>query len=599
MNYFFNLFTSASLLLNGNNVSDVKKLTASQDASPGVSIMFSRNLIDIPDDDKLSVEGSIRETLARGEAAKHLILRPSVAHAGVIYGQYRQSGYSHEQAQQEIIRIADAWAVGSGASSLEPQLGDQEILALVARVDRVPLSDWGGLLDLGVQYGSRRQSRQSVEKSLYETGEWLVRWYGGENPWPRPAPPTGSGPIVGRLRIDSGTTFVDDTGPVLPTYAHAGDLFSIYVRNQERALAELDKITRAGYHGVRVWGVLGCGSRSPQGCPPGEYWKGREVGPDLTPGYWDLLKQFSTEVTNRKLRLVFSQGDIGQLRDRRDYMTRVAQLDNENPFIDWIDCGNEAWQTGEPDPQRLATCVGYYASAGGQALKTLTDAPIYLSDLSPAEEFNRYSIAPADAFDIHSYRGGHSWDKRRHIWGYTYCGEGCPTKKVGIGSEPPGSGKKVSAIDNIHELDDEAVALLALASHIGRQAFVWFSGEGVIIDEGLQVEAGFLSVPRAVALLPRDVYTYQTTHHSGESFANIRVLAPLGEVRIDGRMASDGRFVYTIDGPPGSYSLEVKRKFEGKLCHPGTGECEDISRERGQRLEIGFLRGRLFMGRAF
>ena len=53
-------------------------------------------------------------------------------------------------------------------------------------------------------------------------------------------------------------------------------------------------------------------------------------------------------------------------------------------------------------------------------------------------------------------------------------------------------------VENKHELDDEAVALLGLASILGRQAHVWFSGEGVILDRGLAVDAGFLSTPRAI-----------------------------------------------------------------------------------------------------
>jgi hypothetical protein len=141
------------------------------------------------------------------------------------------------------------------------------------------------------------------------------------------------------------------------------------------------------------------------------------------------------------------------------------------------------------------------------------------------------------------------------------------------------------------------MALLALASHLGRQAYVHFSGEGVILERGLETMAGFASVPRAVALLPRDVYTYQTSHHSGGSFASTRVLEPVGAVRIDGRQASDGRFAYTIDGPPGSYSLRVAKSFAGQLCHPGTGACEDVAATAGASLPMAFTRGRLFIGR--
>ena len=412
---------------------------------------------------------------------------------------------------------------------------------------------------------------------------------------PPPVNPQVPDPIAGLLRIVNGTTYADDSGPVLPTYAHAGDLLSIYVRDRPRARDQLDRVALAGYHGVRTWLNLGCGPNTAAGCTHGAYWKGREVGPDITPAYWDQVRDFMADLADRRLRLVASQGDIGQLKDRRDFMQRLRALDDARHVIDWLDCGNEAWQTGEPDPARLAQCVSYFG--GGSALRTLTDAPIYGAGIPAAEQIDRFSIAPADAFDIHSFRGGHSWDKRRHIWGYTYCGEGCPRLKTGIGSEPPGNGRRVSAIENRDELDDEGVALLALASHLGRQAFVWFSGEGVIQDQGLQVEAGFVSVPRAVALLPKDVYTYDTSHHSGTTFQGIRILEPAGEVRIDGRQAADGRFAYTIDGPQGSYRLRVVRPFNGELCHPGTGQCEVVVKAAGDTLDLTFTRGRLLKGR--
>lgn len=401
--------------------------------------------------------------------------------------------------------------------------------------------------------------------------------------------------LIGRLRIEAGTTYRDDTGPVRPTYAHAGDLFSVWVRDRGRAITELDRIASAGYHGARVWLTLGCGPDTAAGCPSGAFWRGREVGPDVTPAYWQALRDFRDAFSARGLRLVASQGDIGQLRDRRAYMEALRRVYDEAPVLDWLDCGNEAWQTGEPDPAKLAQCVGYFG--GGAALRTLTDAPIYNSATPGHELLNQFSIPPADAFDIHSYRGGHSWDKRRHIWGYTYCGEGCPTLQVGIGSEGPGNGWRVSAIANRHELDDEAMALLALASHLGRQAFVWFSGQGVILEGGLHEEAGFWSVPAAVARLPRDVYTFRTSHHSGESFRAVRVLEPQGEVRIDGRMAEDGRFAYTIDGPGGTYALRVARGFDGQLCDPGTDVCEDVSAPTGSALRVSFTRGRLLVGR--
>src|SRR5690606_11082235 len=132
----------------------------------------------------------------------------------------------------------------------------------------------------------------------------------------------------------------------------------------------------------------------------------------------------------------------------------------------------------------------------GQALTSTTDAAIYW----PGNPWSKWVIPPSDVFDIHSYRDGHSWDKRRHAWSYSYPLENPAPLPFGISSEPPGNGWRVSAIRNQHELDDEAVALLALGSLLGRQAHVWFSGQGVILEGGLDQESGFAATPRAVAL---------------------------------------------------------------------------------------------------
>lgn len=403
----------------------------------------------------------------------------------------------------------------------------------------------------------------------------------------RDGPPPHPAPLQGRLRIE-GDCFRDDTGCVNPIYAHAGDLFSAYVRDTARALRELDAVAAAGYHGLRVWSTLGCEGGS---CShAGEYWYGREVGPQVTPDYWSRVSSFFADVQSRGLRLVWSQGDVRALGDRRHAMGEFARRGND--VIDFIDCGNEAYGTGEPDPRKLADCIRYYADAGGQGLKSTTDVPLYTGG-----RWTDWVLSPSDVFDVHSYRGGHSWDKRRHSWSYTYPLENPANRPFGISSEPPGNGWRVSVTDNKHELDDEAVALLALGSLLGRQAHVWFSGQGVILEGGLEQESGFASTPRAVALLPRDVMTYGQSHHSGDSWRQIRVLEPQGEVRIDGRRHADGRFAYTIDGPGGSYNLRVARSFDGLLCHPGTGECEAVSRNAGETFPVSFTRGRLFIGR--
>jgi hypothetical protein len=408
-----------------------------------------------------------------------------------------------------------------------------------------------------------------------------------------PAPRPGA--LEGRLRIADGS-FRDDRGPVLPVYAHAGDLFSLFVRDEARALSELDAVARAGYHGVRVWSALGCSVTSH--CPDVNvsgarpFWRGREVGPDLTRDYFAHARRFFEALRARRLRTVWSQGDVQVIGDRRAFMSRIAELDNELGVIDWIDCGNEAWQGAGLAPEDLAACIGHYAAAGGRALKTLTSPPT-----EEVKDLDAYSIDPADAFDVHSFRGGRSWDKRRHIASLTRDDRPWPRRLVGINSEPPGAGALVSATEHPEELDEEALALLAAASLIARQAFVWFSGEGVKIDRGLATAAGFTAVPGVVSLLPPDVMRFERRHHSGERWKEIRVLEAQGEVRVDGAQDSDGRFAYTIDGPPGVYELRVGRSFEARLCHPATGACEAVTKTAGESLSVAFTRGRILVGK--
>lgn len=534
--------------------------------------------VEIGDADKLAAEGTIRATLMAGADAGRLQLRPSVAHLGLIYGQLRQIGETHDAATQQIGVVAQQWGSGQPWSVTNiSRVGDDDVLALVAQVERIPADDWGGTFDLGTQLGSRLQAGQALPRAQFETGAWLSRWYGGSNPWPQVVAPPPVGGRVGRLRLEP-QGYTDDSGPVLPLYAHAGNLFALFTRDQARALAELDDVASAGYHGVRVWATLG-----------GSYWDGDHVGPDRTPDYWGHVRAFGQALRVRGLRAVWSQGDVGQLRDRRAYMTQLAQVDNDlNGFIDVIDCGNEAWQTGEPDPARLAQCVGYYQAAGGQALRSLTSPPGETKD-----QLDEYSIDPAQIYDVHSERDQHSWDKRRHIFSIAY--EGKPRRRFGINSEPPGSGRLVSASANIGELDDEAVPLLAVAGAISRQAYVWFSGEGVKIDRGLKTEAGFATTPTAFSWLPRDLMSYPTLYHSGDRFRGTRIVATTGDARVD--CATNGRdHVCTIDGPGGSYRFPVEQSFAGRLCNQGDGTCQDVAYRAGQYFPVSFTRGRVLIG---
>lgn len=404
--------------------------------------------------------------------------------------------------------------------------------------------------------------------------------------------PVVNNAFIGRLRIDRGV-FVDDSGPVLPLFAHAGDLFAVWTRDRDKVRQQLNQIATAGYHGLRVWTLLA-----------GPYWEkmhgGRTVGPKYTANYWDEWREFVREVYLRQLRLVVSQGDIGSLGDkmseRKAFAAKLAEVakdvDGTGYVYAFVDGGNEAWQTGESDPKRLAEFVQAYKDAGGTALLTLTSPPG-----EEKQELDAYSIAPADCYDVHGFRGGRYWDKRRHIFSIPY--EGQPSKRLGIQSEPNGSGDLVSVTDNKHELNDEAIAVLALQSLIARQAYVWFSGEGVSINKGLETENGFWNTPKICAVLPRDIMSYAYLHHSGDSWAKLRIVDQgVGhETRIDGAQNTDGRCVYLFDGPEGAHTFRAARSFSGTLYNPATGEETPFAKKAGDIFSMSWNRGRLFIGK--
>lgn len=405
-----------------------------------------------------------------------------------------------------------------------------------------------------------------------------------------PAAPVVYPKLRGQLRIEA-NRFVDDSGPVLPVFAHAGDIFALYKRNPALVYDQLDKMAAAGYQGFRFWTILG-----------GEYWEkpDRHIGPKyFGEEYYVLLKSFMQEAHARGLRLVASQGDIGQLgniEQRKAFARRFAQIarevDGTGHLVAFFDGGNEAWQTGEPDPQRLAQFVQAYRDAGGTALLTLSSPPG-----EDKKELDDFSIDPAQCYDVHGYRGGRAYDKIRHIFSLPY--EGKPNRKLGIQSEPPGNGALVSVTDNKQELNHEAVALLGLMSLICRQAWVWFSGEGVRIQAGLETEQGFAATPKAAAFLPSDVMSFSTLHHSGDTWSSIRIVdrGVTHESRVDGVQHSDGRVVYLFYGEPGTHTFRAAKNFSGQLIHPATGESHPLSVKAGETFSLDWQWGRLFIGK--
>jgi hypothetical protein len=318
---------------------------------------------------------------------------------------------------------------------------------------------------------------------------------------------------------------------------------------------QLDVIAQAGYHGIRFWTTL-----------DGWWWAGREVYEGFTPDYWGQLRDFLRDIGARQLRAVISQGSTTSLAipDRYRFAQRLGDVLDEvgsAGTVAIIEGANESWQTGEPDPNRLAQFVGWIKQRNPASLYTISSPPG-----EGVDELNAWSIPPADLFDVHGYRDGHWWDKVRHIFSISY--EGQPQKRLGWQGEPSGPGAAVSVTTNKHELDGNTLPAMAAMSLMSRQAWCFMSGAGVLSDYPIETELGFWEVPRMRDALPRDVMSFSRLIHGGDRWANDRVFAAQGETRCDHALSDDGRFVAVIYGPTLSYT-QVRAATVDKITDLG------------------------------
>lgn len=304
----------------------------------------------IPDPDKLEVASAIQQRL-----------RPSdppyiwYGHLGVLLGQWVERGFPLADAKRLTVQQCDAW-IASGSDLPERgdvlPIGDDQIRLLMARSpsdewpadERPPLDDIGGILDLGCQFGQRRQTGVSESTSFYECGEWLVGYYGGANPWP--APPRPIGPVrllQGHVR-PLGRSFQDDSGPRI---VHGCSDFAALVKyweNRDKYLRELDITAEHQQYTRCGWRLNG--------------WKWAESGLTIDPmrdsWFEDALCGVLEAHQQRGLKVNLSSFDMNNWSDSdMDYWFRlVAEICRDfGPDLVWLSgCTNEmegTWQPGE------------------------------------------------------------------------------------------------------------------------------------------------------------------------------------------------------------------------------------------------------------
>lgn len=333
--------------------------------------------------------------------------------------------------------------------------------------------------------------------------------------------------------------------PFLPCFLHYGDALAEFWRRPQHVADTLDRIADAGYQGVRAWTVL-----------TGDFWAGRDVGPWLSI-YDDVLLNFQRVLRERGLQWLVSQGDLWQLDASGREATRAALLRTlDRNVVAGIDGANEPQNNGGARPQDIRAWLDPFIRAWPGLVWSL-GSPVS-EDVGDLDDFSGV------VFDVHGFRGDHWWDKLRHIFTLTYKGERPPPRcRLGVQSEGFGPGPFVSGVRNQHELTGDVMAAAAVLSTLARQWWVYFPG----FEKGTGdvAQAGFTETPKALALLPRDVMTYQHLVHGGPSQSRrvfeVTDASGAKTMRCDHAISDSGAFVCLAYGP----NLQDHRQVRGTV----------------------------------
>jgi len=309
--------------------------------------------------------------------------------------------------------------------------------------------------------------------------------------------------LSGSLRIaDDGKCFVDNNGPYNPVIKHAGDLLSRVIRGLRGDPSHLAfveeslRIVRANlYDGIRTW-IATYGPRE------GTFWWLRDTNPN-DPLFDQAVLWLCDALKRHGLGWLVSAGDISMLyssmAERTAIMRRVALLiaSKDPSLVLGVDGGNEAWQTGEPDPARLRQIAQAFRDVIPCAVWSCTSGAS-----ESTEDVNKYVGSVADK---HGFRDNDTWDRLRHIFSPTV--EGGYARWLIIDSEMFGYGRNVSATNRMETVTADNVRMACVQAWLSRTLPVIMSSVGVISDG-------------KVERLDKNVF--RPIFDAGESFADAR-----------------------------------------------------------------------------
>ena len=423
-----------------------------------------------------------------------------------------------------------------------------------------PLDDEGiavWLADVYVRYRQDGIAHEDATHLVYADIDRVVHPPPAPPPPPPVPPPAPWRRLAGLLRLEAGA-YVDEAGPILPVYCHAGDVLARLARGEGTQVEQiLTVIAAAGYHGVRTWTVL-----------EGAYWQGMEVGPWMA-HYRDLLVRFCALLRARELRWQVSQGDLWHLGAGAREDVRAALLDALTPdILASIDGANEAANNGCPDPQEIVRWLTPLTHRFPHAVVSLSSYPEEATPDAHAATVQAWTQHPATIVDHHLARPDDVGNIRVQFNAGYERAPGVPS--LGAASEPRGPGQRVSGhrVTDVHVLQQ-----MAVAAAMSGQSYTYVCGPGVRSDEPEQFVdmPGFREVPALIHALPQDCHRWLRCH-GGRRWVSARVYAVVPDgsptVRADQAIAPDGRFLAHVygDGWPACVTerrhvIELQRDF--------------------------------------
>lgn len=362
-------------------------------------------------------------------------------------------------------------------------------------------------------------------------------------------------PLVGQLRIEGGA-YVDDQGPRIPCFLHAGDLIGHgLIHGVESILPTLDMAARLGYHGLRSWFQLEITTGKWLRGPTEDGWDPRD-----NPGRFVEILRAGAE---RQLRWNLAAGGIRGVSNRGEdelfdlVASAIDQIGAEHFAM--VVASNEVKDTGDDDDQAASELERVVSRIRVRHPQVLYGLTAYTGTEDDAT-LRRYTAGWMRQVLLHGYRDGQVHDKIRHYFNNGYEGPGRWGAGNGlVGShllwhdEPVGVGRLVSVTQNKHQLGGAEMAMIGCAAAIGRGAWTYFCGPGIVLNsEPWESMPGLAETPAVLRQLPQDLHRFERRGHSGSS-QTARIHAVRGDrpnVRGDYAIANDGRYVEVQYGPP-------------------------------------------------